>query len=442
MRIAIVGSGIAGLTAAYLLTQKHHDVHLFESQHRLGMSAQTVEFDSTFDDAEPVLGDVPSRMFNSALWPKVMQLYQSLGMHIASVDAQQTYTLGFTGTPLQFELPFRWKLEIANAASVTLANALGIGAGSSGAFANKRRMEILTEMTRLRDQGRQDLKAIAATMTFSEYLDVHKFSSEFRETFLFPALSSTVCTCSHKAIENYPAVILLDAMQHISGDQRLSRVVDGARSVASALVSGVTKVRLGTPVTSIQRRDGCAFLFTDGQKQRFDHVILATQANAVAGILQDLTTDEANTISGFQYEHVDVLVHSDDRFMPIRKDQWATFNFVASNRRDESMCTVWMNRFHSNWSTDGVSTPVFQTIRPIVDIRADRIIRRVRFQRPIVTPHSWQLWRDLRGFHRQHDRRVWFCGSYAMPGVPLLESGVASAFEVVDAISPPYPSQD
>ena len=446
MRIAIIGSGIAGLTASHLLQKQGHEVHLFESQSQIGMSAHTIDFTSP-QGGLSVCGDVPSRMFNGALWPSVVELYQSLGLEIVTVDATQSYRGGDDESALQFRMPFEWSNEIIKTASssiLTLANSIGVRKGSavrsSGDVSknsypiSERRTHFLSEINRLRNQGLRDLRTLDPNTPFQEYLDRNSFSAEFRETFLFPALSSTVCTCSHDAISNYPAVILLDAMQHITGNQSLCRVEKGARLVSERLSENVT-VNLATPVEAVERGRDSVTLTTGEARLPYDHVVVATQANQAARVCVDLAESEAAILNGFQHEDVDVIVHTDERFMPSSKSQWAVFNFAASDQNHESMCTVWMNQFHMNWQDEGMNEPIFQTIRPIQKVRPDKLIRLAKLQRPLVSCGSWRLWQQLREIHRQRDRRIWFCGSYAMPGIPLLESAVKSATEISNAIS-------
>lgn len=449
MKIAIIGSGIAGLTASHLLQSNGHEVHLFESQDQIGMSAHTIDVANP-NGGSSVWGDVPSRMFNGALWPSVVELYRSLGLNIAEVEAAQSYRRGREEPALQFQMPFQWTREIFKSAGSSLlavANSVGgksdsasdsaSGKSGDGASSNRsvggRRGKFLYSIKRLRDQGLHDLENLDGDMTFEEYLGRHNFSDDFLETFLYPALSSTVCTCSHDAISKYPAVILLEAMQHITGDQRLCRVEQGARQVAERLSANV-EVHLKTPVSEVQQQRESVALTAGGSRLNFDHVVVAVQANQIANLCSNLPAAEFEILEAFEYEDVEVVVHTDDQFMPAAKGQWGVFNFAASNVNSESMCTVWMNQFHTNWHQEGLTQPVFQTIRPIQEVRAGNLIRRAKLQRPLVDPRSWKLWRKLRALHRQPHRRIWFCGSYAMPGIPLLESAVKSAIEISDAI--------
>ncbi len=446
MKIAIIGSGIAGLTASHLLQKTGHEVHLFESQTKIGMSAHTIDIASPHNGLS-VCGDVPSRMFNGALWPSVLELYQSLGLKITTIDATQSYRRGDEISALQFQMPFQWTngiLKTAGSSLLALAHSVGVGeAASVGSLSrdfgkqrpiSEQRAKFLSEINRLRDQGLRDLRTLGPDMPFQEYLDRNRFSSEFCDTFLFPALSSTVCTCSHEAISNYPAVILLEAMQHITGAQPLCRVEQGARLVSERLTENVN-VKLATPVRDVEQGRDSVTLTATGKRFAYDHVIIATQANQAASVCLRLPDFEASILKGFQYEDVDVVVHTDDRFMPLRKNQWSVFNFSASSQNHESMCTVWMNQFHTNWQDEAMTQPIFQTIRPIHDVESGKMIRKAKLQRPLVDCRSWNLWQQLRKIHRQPNRRIWFCGSYAMPGIPLLESAVESAKEISNAIS-------
>lgn len=446
MKIAIIGSGIAGLAASHFLQKIGHEVHLYESQNHIGMSAHTIDLASP-KNGSSVWGDVPSRMFNGALWPSVVELYQSLGAAVAPIKATQSYRRAGEASALKLQMPFQWSTEFRNSAGSSLralGRRVGVGKGVRSQSANEdfsedrpmrdQRLKFLTEINRLRHQGMRDLVTLKPSITFQQYLDRNNFSTKFREAFLFPALSSTVCTCSHEALLDYPAVILLEAMQHISGSQRLCRVVKGARWVSQRLIVNVN-VSLATPVREVHQDRDNVSLTANGNRSTFDHVVIAVQANQATGICSSVPEAEAETLEGFQYENVDVVVHTDEKFMPALKSDWGVFNFAASNQHNESMCTVWMNKFHTNWHDDGLIQPVFQTIRPIQDVRSGKIICQAKLQRPVVNSKSWELWRQLRDIHQQPNRRIWFCGSYAMPGIPLLQSAVQSAKEITELIS-------
>jgi predicted NAD/FAD-binding protein len=159
----------------------------------------------------------------------------------------------------------------------------------------------------------------------------------------------------------------------------------------------------------------------NNSQQQFDQVIVATQANHVARLCPLVSEDTKKLMASFQYEDVSVVVHSDTQLMPKNESDWRVFNFETSPTG--SMCTVWLNKFHTQWPQ---VTPVFQTIKPQRDPSPESIVSSVRLQRPVVTEASNKLWASLEKIN-QRDSRIKFCGSYAVAGIPLLESAVVSA---------------
>ena len=138
-------------------------------------------------------------------------------------------------------------------------------------------------------------------------------------------------------------------------------------------------------------------------------------------------------LGGFQYENVEVVIHTDESLMPTDRKRWATFNMVlpGPENRDEATCNVWMNRFHDEWQLD---TPVFQTIKPVVDPAPPTVLQSASLQRAVVSNQTPELWSQLAELHEEPSRRIWFAGSYAVEGLPLLETGVRSAKQIAQRI--------
>jgi predicted NAD/FAD-binding protein len=165
--------------------------------------------------------------------------------------------------------------------------------------------------------------------------------------------------------------------------------------------------------------------------EHFDHVVLATQANQALALWHDATPAEAAVLRAFRYRALDVVMHRDPRLMPARRADWSPVNarVCAEHERPES--TIWINRVQPALRD---AAPLFQTVQPQRSPREDLVIGHARFERPLVDRASVQAVAALQGLHAQPGRRVWLCGSYAQPGVPLLESAVRSAYAVAAAI--------
>ena len=165
-------------------------------------------------------------------------------------------------------------------------------------------------------------------------------------------------------------------------------------------------------------------------------MIIATQANRAISLRDDLPPQEHQCLASIPYDNVEVIVHSDDRLMPENRRSWRTFNMFVREGTDalppdSAMCTVWVNRFDPHCQLHG---NLFQTIRPLIDADPDKIVSRANLSRPAVTTASTQAIGFLNQLQRDRERRIWYCGSWAAVGIPLLESAVVSAKRIVDQI--------
>ena len=125
-------------------------------------------------------------------------------------------------------------------------------------------------------------------------------------------------------------------------------------------------------------------------------------------------------------------MHTDQRLAPRDRAHWAPVNLITSDAHDKPMATIWMNRVQPGLAA---SAPVFQTWNPIVEPRAETVRAHARFERPLVNAASLEGARNVRLLQAQHGRRLWFCGSYLGPGIPLLEAASRTALDVATAIN-------
>ncbi len=416
MKIAVLGSGIAGLSAAYWLTQQADvRVTLLEKQARIGMDAHRLEIDN---GGETLRIDVPSRMFNAAQWPELVRLYDQLELPYQPVDATQSFSSFLGGSDCTANTYL--KLQIALRPAQALRQLL-----------SAKPRKLLAEATRLTEQGGTDLDAgIDASVTLDGYLTERDYSAAFRHEFLYPTLSSTVCTCSYASLDQYPAWIVLSALRRMTGDRDLMRTSFGTQDVVSRLASDLKDVRTRTSVVSIATHESQVQLtFNGGATEAFDHVIVATQANTAMSFLPEIESGDREVLESIEYEDVPVVVHGDSRLMPAKRSDWCTFN-MGIRSSQSAMCTVWLNRFY-DWDT---SDDVFQTISPLLLPEPSQVLSEIQLQRPVVNARSVRALESLQRIHQRPGRRIWYCGSWAAPGIPLLETGVVSADRVVAAI--------
>ncbi len=402
---------MAGLSAASMLSRRGMQVVLFEKADKPGLAAHSRDFAEFVGGSGPLIGDVPSRMINQSLWPGVCDIYAQAGVATVKVDADQSF-YNVDGVCFRARLPY-------------------VASDALGAIARPSQAIIFNQLNQLRKVGMQWLaKHPSSGENFESFLQ-EQFGSQGNETFLrqflFPALSATVFTCPVESLKRYPAALVLEALKKIAGGSALMRTKLGSSDAATKLLVDVNRLHFSTPVQQVHQEGSNVIVVSSSGRETFDHVIVATQANHVAGIVKDRDR-EMELLGRFRYTDVPVTLHTDSSLLPQRKKDWATFNFDSQPK--QPCCTVWMNRFHDQWPA-GID--VFQTIFQ-AQVDPDRVISRTVLQRPLVDEKTDELWSQLDSLHSEKARRIWYVGSYAVPGVPLLESACQSSRAAVTRI--------
>ena len=225
MQIAVIGTGIAGLTTAWLLNQSGHEVSLFEKQSSLGMASHGIQIPINEISQQC---DVPSRMFNPLLWPNLSELYDLIGVESTEVDPSKSFS-DFSPSD---KFNSKVVLKLNDSFNLHVIPQLLLQPNSRNIVKDIATMmsNAETDLEKLRDPK------LATVTTFRDYLVRNGYSNEFIYQFLYPALSSTVCTCSYQSLDVYPADILLAAMQMLIGASPLRRTVHGTQHTANLLV--------------------------------------------------------------------------------------------------------------------------------------------------------------------------------------------------------------
>lgn len=411
MEVAVVGGGIAGLSAAWRLSA-HHRVTLIERHAVAGMDAHSLDLEH---DGATHRIDVPLRVIYEGYYPTLIALYHALGVQLERTNYAGSFSN--LGGPVYY----RYANLIVGGRSVPLP-ALPLGGTA---------MRINRDLLRFYRMAPVALATLGASEEpLGRWLERAGLGKEFTEGFLIPTFA-TVCTCSSAAVRAYPARVILEYLTRGLTFGGVRRVVLGTREVVKRLTEPLAEVRCGVQVRSISPAPDGVRIVWDGGEQRFDHVVVATQANQAARMLEASYRHEREALERFAYESSEVTVHTDARLAPSDRRHWAPVNLVVGPEHDKPMATIWMNRVQPALRE---FSPVFQTWNPIIAPRPDTVKAHSRFERPLVNAASLVGAREMVLLHAQHGRRLWFCGSYLGPGIPLLESATATAARVVAAI--------
>jgi len=413
MNIAVVGSGIAGLSAAWLLSKKHR-VTLYEKFEHLGMDAHSLQVTDAEDSPRI---DVPLRVFFDGFYPNLTALYKELDIEFKPVNYSASFGSVNEKTYFRYDnykvgrlsLPFLKGIQSLN------GKALRIGWDAMRLF---------------RQSPRSLAKGISDETTLEDYLSQHNYSKAFAEGFLYPAFCG-ICTCSHESIKSYPARVVLEYLNSDLLFSAVTRVTRGTQEVVRLLSNDVHEVKLASQVTEVIKNEENVTVCTAEDSATFDHVVLATQANQTLALLKNASQEEQELLSSFSYEPSRVVVHKDARLAPVGgKANWAPVNFLLSSPDSAPMATIWMNAIQDMPGSD----PIFQTWNPGFEPEASLTIGEANFERPVVTKESLKGLERLALLHQQPDRRLWFSGSYATHGIPLLESAANSAFNIAEQL--------
>lgn len=420
MDIAVIGGGIAGLVAAWQLSRRHA-VTLFERHAVPGFVASSVALDAT----SPGLRiDVPLRVFYPGYYPTLTRLYAELGVATEPVDYATTF---YDGDGRAY---FRWRNARLGGWSLPYVLPQDV--------ASARGWRIVQGALRFQTRARAALAAGGLDgASIGEFVAAERIAPEFVDGLLLPAIA-TIATCSTEDARAYPAAVVAAYAAAGVARQSVRRARDGADAVAAKLLAGITRVQCKAGVVAVRRRPGATastrhagagpvMVQHAAGEEAFDHVVFATQANQALALLADAAPDETAALAAFRYRTLEVLMHRDTALMPQRRAEWSPVNARVCAEHDQPESTIWINRVQPGLRH---AEPLFQTVMPQRSPREGSIIGQARFERPLVNVGSAAALASLQQLHAQPERRVWWCGSYAESGVPLLESAVRSALAV------------
>jgi uncharacterized protein len=417
-RIAVIGSGISGLAAAYYLSRKH-EVFLIEKESRLGGHTHTVTVDSSVG---PLPIDTGFIVHNDWTYPNLIRLLQELGVPRQNSDMSFAVSCRKTG----YEYSSR--------------GVRGYFAQTKNVF-QPRQWRLFTEIRRFnREAGHLLNRPDAERLKLGEFLDEKNFSAEFSELYLLP-MASAVWSCAHDAVKEFPAATLIRFFKNHGfltvNDHAQWKTIPGG---CSSYIAPITKplqhrILTGARICGIGRDvSGVSVRFSDGRADmRFDQVVFATHGDQVLPLLENPTDREREVMGAFRTSKNEVVLHTDEKMLPKKELARASWNYLLHmDERDghsPATMTYHMNRLQSLPVRENYCV----TLNANGQIRSDKILRKFIYNHPLYTVDaikSQKRWSEISGVNRTH-----FCGAYWAYG--FHEDGVNSALRVARMLGVP-----
>jgi predicted NAD/FAD-binding protein len=411
-RVAVVGSGVSGLTAAYILQQRF-DVSLYESDDRLGGHAHT--HDVVTPDAGLAAVDTGFIVHNERTYPHLLRLFAELG--VTTKPTEMSMSIRCEGCGLEY------------------AGAKGIG----GLFAQPRSLSrpaylrMLLEVKRFHRSAQRVLASGRDDLTLGGFLAEGGYSDYFIAHFMVP-LVACVWSTSQTAALGYPARYLFSfldnhGMLSVTGSPQWRTVMGGSRSYVEKAVKGLTSVRLATAVCSIARTaDAVVVRDVDGDAARYSRVVIATHADTALGLLADPTGAEREVLGAFGYSRNHTVLHTASGLLPRAERAQASWNYLmpsCATSSEDVVVSYDMNRLQGLATT----TPYVVSLNADDRIDPQQIVAEMDYEHPIYTLDAVTAQRRL---PELNDGVLAFAGAYQ--GWGFHEDGCRSGVEAARSL--------
>lgn len=408
MKIAVVGSGISGLSCAWALS-RHHDVTVFEKRGRAGGHAATVDIDY---DGQAISVDTGFIVYNELNYPLLTKLFSHL--NIETQPTVMTFSVSLDDGRLE------WR-----------------GNRLSGIFAQPRNLfspgflKMLGDIVRFNANANRDLETGALNgLSIDDYLLQNRYSRRLRDHYLIPLTSAIWSTPAQKMLE-FPAESLIRFLHNHHLIQRKRppwrTVSGGSRHYVDALLSNFKgRFRKNCEIAGIDRHpDHVTIKDNHGHSERFDQIVLATHCDQSLNLLNDANPTETSILSAVEYTTNEVYLHRDPTLMPMRKNAWASWNYIGRNLggfESGVSVTYCMNSLQHI----PARYPLFISLNPVDEPDDALVFGRYRYAHPQFNSHAIHAQKRLPLI--QGENRTWFCGAWT--GYGFHEDGLASGLNV------------
>ena len=410
--IAIIGSGISGLSAAWLLSRTHN-VTLFEKNAVLGGHSNTVLAPTP---QGPVPVDTGFIVYNEKNYPNLTAFFDHLD--VETTRSYMSFAVSVGEGQMEYSGEYLWGLF-----------------GQRRNIIRPRHWKLVSDIMRFFREAEQQIELCSDDISIGQFLERFGYSSAFIDDHILP-ISAAIWSTPSRGMLDFPARTFIEffanhSLLQVGGRPKWRTVKLGSRQYVDKLVAQ-TKMEtvLNARITSVRRHaQGAEVYFEDGSHRHFDQVVFATHADQALALIADPSEAEQRVLSAFRYTHNRAVLHSDASFMPKRRHLWSAWNYLrGTGGEDDLSLTYWMNKLQPLSTTQNL----FVTLNPHRDIAPESVVYDVDYEHPLfdaeaiaTQPQLWQI---------QGVNNTWFAGAWM--GYGFHEDGLQSGLEVAERIGP------
>ena len=400
-RVAIVGSGIAGLSAAHHL-RGHASISLFEAGSYFGGHSHTVDISLPSPQGLTTHGvDTGFLVYNERTYPGLIDLFAQLGVQTAHSDMSFSVQTTWPTSGQQLE----WNGANLNSVFAQRSNLL-----------RRRFWGLLADIVRFNKLATALAQAHndgALMQPLQDFLDTHGFGETFRDGYLLPMLGC-IWSCPTSQMLQFPAATMVrfcdnHGLLQVNNRPQWFTVRGGSKHYVQAITQHIDDKRLNAPVQGIQRDETGVRLLTSQGVEAFDEVIIATHADQALRLLSQPSASEQDVLSRIRFQANRAVLHTDASVMPNKRLAWAAWNYQRSAAHTENahVCLhYWLNKLQPL----PFSQDVFVSLNPVTPIDAPSVLGAFDYDHPVFDLNAIQAQRQLSQLQGQH--HTWFAGAW------------------------------
>jgi len=413
MKIAVVGAGISGLSAAYYLSKKHK-VDLFEKENQFGGHANTIKV--AYDTNREISVDIGFMVFNKNTYPNLINFFSENKIEIEKSD--MSFSVSVNGSDIEY-----------------------CGKGLRGIFSNKKNLlnlrfikmvfEIISFYKKCEKVERKEIKSI----TLGEYLKEIKISDYFINYHIIPMVSA-IWSMPPFEVTQMPLSFFLSFFKNhglfkIKNRPQWFTVANRSKTYVEKVINQISGEHFKNyNINKIIRNEFGAKIFYGEENEFFDYdkVVIATHADEALKIIDNPTFDEELILKNFKYRENTAVIHFDESIMPKNKKAWCSWNSsMSANNIETTSVTYWLNQLQNL----KIDKNIFLTINPFREIPASKTYKKVRFTHPYFDAGALSNQSNLEKI--QNKKNILFCGSYF--GYGFHEDGIKSSIEMLKTLN-------